>query len=425
MKIDRSRPNRISRVAVAPVLLLVVSLAACGSAASKSSGGSSATTATKGSTPAGNASSRAPDTIVVATLLAPAKLSGSGVSLSAVEDDGGTSTSQGFISVAQVATAHATAVVTLDTYASPDAAVAAYQQFSANAASAGATAAAQPIAGAGDQAIAAGTAAYARKGAQVLSVVGKITAADQDALNQAKATGKLDPGTIATYTAAAAALAKRVLTAVAPNLTGATVPSANLTYVPKNAIDPCTVPASSLDHGDIHVTSQPVGSDSPPAMECIYSFNGSRAQEPGTGQLAVYTLTEAQAESAVPATTVDQVFAAIPQQSVMGPQAYNTSSDANLQAEATDRGELDSVFDADIKGPQTAVGKLLVRIRDEASSYVVDKEDCRRELAKLFGTTFDDPLQQIRKDDPEAYHYFLGKIADKINDWCDGFNPNP
>lgn len=373
-----------------------------------------------GGSPSGSASSpSAPTALVIAKLLPASALKAAGVAASAVEDDGGYPASGAFVSYARTATSSSNMSVALATYSAKSSAQQTYQQTLQ--AQAGTS---QPLSGAGDKAVSVGMTTYVLKGAQMLTVQGQLTKQASDALNAAKANGTLDPATIAAAQAAVTKDTRNLATAAAAKMSGATAANvATLTYIPVDAIDPCTVPAASLDNGDIHVTSQAVLSDSLPALECIYTFRGSKPGEGGTGLLALYTLTEPQAESAVLPTSVQGYFSAAPQgSSAGGSQGYSTANEGPFIAEGTTKGEPDYVL-ADINPPPGAVSKLLIRIEDEASIYVIDKDHCEDEIGKMMGDLLNEAemnghtVSSIVGD--SATMAAFQKVRQDIRAWCE------
>ena len=138
-------------------------------------------------------------------------------------------------------------------------------------------------------------------------------------------------------------------------------------------MNPCSVRASSLSNGDIHVTSQPALSDTQPSLECVYTFTGRSAGEAGTGQLAVYTLTDRQASAAMPPTTVDAAFSGAGTSGGQTSGATSSATDGTLSANGTTSGEPDYAELATLTTPPNEVSRLLVRVSDEASSFRIDQ----------------------------------------------------
>jgi hypothetical protein len=180
--------------------------------------------------------------------------------------------------------------------------------------------------------------------------------------------------------------AKNVATIMAKKMTGQTQ-SGMVSYLPPGAIDPCSVNAASLNNGDITVTSQQVTSERPPALECVYTFQGTRFGESGTGQLEVLTMTEAQANAAVPATTVPAYFAASVGGSSMGGAAgYSTASAGDLLARGTTQGE-PSYFIRYLS-PHSRQ-RFIINLNDYQSSYNLGpgvegiSQECDFEISKM------------------------------------------
>jgi hypothetical protein len=366
-----------------------------------------------------SSSGNAPASLVIAKLLSPSVLRSAGLSASGVEDDGGAQQEGMFMTQAGTTTSAGTFLVDLATYQSNAAAKTVYKEF---AISAGSTP--RPLTGAGDQATTVNLNTYVRRGSQILTIKGQLSAAANTSLAQAKASGSLDQSTIDAANAAAQTAERTLATAVGHRLSGQPLSaSGTVTYFPPGSVNPCSIRASSLNNGDIHVTSQPTVSDTPPSLECVYTFTGKSFGEPGTGQLAVYTLTDRQAAGAVPPTTVDAAFSATGGAGTQANGATSSATDGSLSANGTTAGEPNYAALATLTAPPDEVSKLLIRVSDQASSYRIDVSHCSHEIAIMF----DDIIKEANANGRTVFSQ-LGpagaaaakqKVVNDILDWCD------
>lgn len=262
---------------------------------------------------------------------------------------------------------------------------------------------------------------YVRRGSEILSITGQLSATN-NTLAQAKESGTLDQSTIDAANAAVQKDARTLASVIGHRLSGHPLPSGTITYFPPGSVNPCSVRASSLNNGDIHVTSQPTLSDTPPALECVYTFTGKGAGEAGTGQLAVYTLTDRQASSAVPQTTVDAAFSGTGTSGGQTNGATSSATVGSLSANGTTSGEPDYSELATLTAPTGAVSKLLIKVSDEASSYFVDLHDCANEIGQMLIDMVKDANANghsiISQLGPSAAAAAEDQLAKDIADWC-------
>ena len=401
----RTRHTHAAVTALGVVVLCVIS--SCGS----TSGTPAATGATAASA---GGTATAPGALIAARLVTAAQASSAmGVQLPGIEDDGGVSQPGGpFISQARTLTPAASLTVSLATFGAAGDAQQRYAQLVPPATTSPAP---EQVPSVGDRATTTATGVMVLKGAQLLTVGMTLPKAVDDRLAQAKITGSLDPATLAAANEAMLHDATSLARVMGDKLTGQAV-SGSISYLPSGAADPCAVPAASLNHGDIHVTSQPVVSDAPPALECVYIFTGSREGEPGTGELATYALTSPQAQAAVPPTTVAAVYGSSTSGSSSGGSAvYSSGVSGDIQASGTTQGEPDYLLMYD--GP--ASPNLMVRVSDEHSSYFVDRDDCAREIAKLADQLFPAAYAETKATlGAPAEQAALRDMSNKIIDWC-------
>jgi hypothetical protein len=358
----------------------------------------------------------APASFIIAKLMSRSALQGAGLSTSGIEDDGGASAEGVFTTRAKIVTPASDLTVDLATYGGTNQAKAAYHQ--ATSAQSGPS---TSLTNAGDQATTINLNTYLRKGSQLLSVEGELPAAVNNAQAAAKENGTLSETAISAANTAVQKDARSLAVAIGKHLSGQSASGGDaVTYFPAGAVDPCTVPAMSLNHGDIRVTSQVALSDTPPSLQCVYTFTGHSVGEGGTGMLAVYTLTGEQAAGAVPPTTVQQAFSG----GASGGSGVSSATDGSVMAEGTTAGEVDDAVLIDAGATHTAAS-LLVRIQDQASSYVVDPKQCSKEIfamfrdmaveAKFHGQTLD----EILGSNPPT-----GSISGAIDDWCNKLAAN-
>lgn len=361
-------------------------------------------------------------------------LAAAGLTVASVEDDGGVALGGLFASEARLVTGAGGYTADLSSY--PDAATArtSYQQLVA---SLGGTP--TPLTGTGDRAAAVGMIVVVSKGAQVLEIEGRYSAAEQAKLDKLKATGGADlVPAVKSATEVVREQAERIARVAAEVVDGRPLPTGStpLTYLPANALDPCSVPAESLDHDDITVTSAPAISDQPPALECRYTFAGSKGYgEPGTGVLAVYTLSAAQAQVAAPSTTVGAYVSAIARGATAGPAVYRTATLGGSRLVGTISGgfvdyavALGSAPQKLRAGPPSAgsgedpydAEKLMLRVEDDQPKLIPGPDVCPKEVEPLT----DDLLAEAEHrfalesgdidDAPQLDEQFRGELGE----WC-------
>jgi hypothetical protein len=351
----------------------------------------------------------APASFIIAKLMALSALQGAGLSTNGIEDDGGATAEGVFTTQAKIVTPTSDLTVDLATYGGTTQAKAAYHQATSTQSGPSTS-----LTNAGDQATTISLNTYLRKGSQVLSIEGGLPAAVNNAQAVAKENGTLSETAISAANTDVQKDARSLAVAIGKHLSGQPSSAGSaLTYFPPGAVDPCTVPATSLNHGDIRVASQLALSDTPPSLQCVYTFTGHSVGEGGTGMLAVYTLTGEQAAGAVPPTTVQQAFSG----GASSGSGVSTATDGSVMAEGTTAGEVDDAVLLDAGATHTAAS-LLVRIQDQASSYVVDPKQCSKEIfamfrdmvveAKFHGQTLD----EILPNPPTS------SISGAIDDWC-------
>lgn len=179
-------------------------------------------------------------------------------------------------------------------------------------------------------------------------------------------------------------------------------------------LDPCAIALTGLP-GGVTVTHQSVSSDRPPSSECVYTFAGSQDGQPGTGQLAVYTLTAAQAATGVPATTPAAEFASIPRaSSAGGSQGYSSNGAGDFKVEGTTSGEPDYAL---LFAPANASSAVLLRVEDQHSTYRVSLEYCYSEIANMFIELFKEAGGSTHLG-PAAEQAALDQVRNDITDWC-------
>jgi hypothetical protein len=357
--------------------------------------------------------STAPAQLLIANVLTSRVIGSAGLGSAHVEDDGGAESSGSFRSQARTTAADGnTLTVQLASYSNVGSARTSYNELFAGQPGASA------IKGAGYTGEVAGDSAFALKGSQVLSIQGQLGAAAQQQLDQEKETGApLSSSVVASTGKDAAALAA----ALAPKLTGQATRATNLVSIPKGAMNPCSVPASSLHYGSIQVTSQPTLSDSPPALECIYTFTGTGSGEPGTGMLAVYTLTQTQAQAAVPPTTAKAFLASIPQDTAGGSAQFQTATSGNSEAEGTVSGEPDFLLGLNVDDPDATDPELVVQVHDDESSFDENTDACSDEVHIIERLVTDEEQQEASgKKAEERYAREAAKrLAEEDDKFCD------
>ena len=358
-------------------------------------------------------SATAPAPLVIADAITAGILESARLGTTHVENDGGFESSGSFTSRARTAAADGnTLTVQLTTYPNARSAKSLYREDFAGQPGASA------IKGAGYKGEDADNYAFALKGSQVLSIQGQLGSAGQQQLEQEKESGSSISSSVA---ASASKDAAALAAALAPKLTGQATRATNLVSIPKGGINPCAVPASSLHHGSIQVTSQPTLSDSPPALECVYTFTGSRSGEPGTGMLAVYTLTQTQARGAVPPTTAKAFFTSVPQDTAGGSAQFQTATSGNSEAEGTVSGEPDFLVGLNIDDPNATDPELVVQLDDVESSFEEDQDSCSDEVHIIFRLVTDEEQQEAsgKKAEERYERENEERLAEDEEKFCD------
>jgi hypothetical protein len=423
VKLARLRLLSIACVTLAPLLIVATS---------------SAATKAHAHPHAGSSSGDAPASLVIGKVLSPALLTSAGLSSSPVEDDGGASAEGAFTTQASLATTAGHLSLDLSSFPNVGEAKEAYQNLT-SAPAGGAGEITEPLAGSGFVATTVGLDTYLRKGSQVLSIVGELSSAANSSLAQQKEQGTLGQSSIDAANASVQKVTQALATGLAAKISGnPVVNAASLTYFPPGSVNPCGVKASSLNNGDIHVSSQPVVSDTPPALECVYTFIGKSQGEPGTGQLAVYTLTDVQAAAAASPFTLKSAFAqtgpgggggsgnggggggASGDSGSSGGGATNavsSATDGPISANGTTSGEPDYTILDDL--PKDGdVSKLLITLDDVASTYVVDRHHCTLEIAQMADDLIDEQAGHHVSAVSPAGQAIVQKIGDDIAAWC-------
>ena len=167
-----------------------------------------------------SSSGNAPASLVIAKLLTPTLLRSAGLSLSGVQDDGGADSDGTFATQANTPTSAGSYTLDLTTYPNAQVAKADYKQL---ASSGGGTA--DLLKGAGDQATSVNLSTYVRRGSQILSIMGQLSAATNTALAQAKENGTLDQSTIDAANATVQKDARTLATVIGHRLNGHPLPA--------------------------------------------------------------------------------------------------------------------------------------------------------------------------------------------------------
>ncbi|HEY4332111.1 MAG TPA: hypothetical protein VGM78_06065, partial [Ilumatobacteraceae bacterium] len=220
-----------------------------------------------------------------------------GEAVTGPEDDGGTVGGDGS-QRSQVRVLGASGLryqINLNTFATTDAAVAAYNQAQTQY-SQGVPP--TPIPGAGEQAFQSKTYAFAQHGAQVLAITLTYSGAAEDALDAAKTNGT-------DFTATLEAFNQHVVTltqALAPKLDGLPVTTAQ-SFVPADAVDACAgEPALAAQYIAPDATAEGlIESERPPATACFMEAGGETLQ--------LFVITDAQLASSLAATTAAAQYA--------------------------------------------------------------------------------------------------------------------
>jgi hypothetical protein len=259
-----------------------------------------------------------------------------------------------------------------------------------------------------------------------------MSAAAEKALENTKLNNTMTQATIDAANALPLHDAEAAARAITPKLTGATA-AADLRYLPAGALDPCGVDPSKLNNDDIKVTSAPAISDIPSASECVYTFAGAQRGEPGTGQLAVYTLTTPQAAAAQPPTTPAAVYAKTvagyasrggyrPSGAAAGDAPYGTATSGPLSMAGMTSGEPDFAMLAGPANASATTTGLMLRIWDYRSTYVIDQRHCYEEIRALFNELQREAAASDRTIDAiigaPAADAAREKLAGDIADWC-------
>ena len=278
----------------------------------------------------------------------------------------------------------------------------------------------QTLAGVGDKAIRSATGVLVLKKAQVLTVRMEPSQASNDKLDQAKSAASSFDAVQSEVNDAMLHDTQTVAEVIAQKMTGQGI-SRPVSYLPHGAIDPCVVKATSLNSRDIHVTSQPVMSESAPALECVYTFAGSRTGEAGTGQLVTFTLSGAQAATAVPASTVQTFYGnAVAGSSSGGRAGYSSNGSGAFQASGTTQGEPDYLVV--FNGPTSAVtkGVILLRIEDYHSSFLLVSQDCASLIEKMFIQMLESSTERNASAyySRNAFRERFGVIINNLDGWC-------
>ena len=263
----------------------------------------------------------------------------------------------------------------------------------------------------------------------MLVIAGQLGPAGVKSLDDAKLNGTISQALVDATNARPLKDAEAAAKAIAAKLTGATATD-NLTYLPAGALDPCGFDASKLNDGDIKVTSTPSLSDLSPMSECVYTFTGTKPGEGGTGRLALYTLTSAQAAAAQPATTPAAAYSTTIKgygsqgSAPGGGAAYGTASSGPISMAGRTSGEPDFALLAGPANANASTHGLMLRVADFRSSYVIDKFHCADEIARLMGELVaeaehahgDVTLSELLG--PAGADAAVHKVADDIEDWC-------